>query len=51
MYEALDGERVPFAGMGTIAQVGEGVSGWKEGQRVAAAPWTYAEQVIVHSLV
>ena len=34
--------------MGIIAQVGGGVSGWKEGQRVTAAPWTYAEQVILH---
>ena len=41
-------ELVSCAGMGIIAQVGGGVSGWKEGQRVTAAPWTYAEQVILH---
>ncbi len=32
-----------FAGMGVIEEVGEGVTGWKEGDRVTAAPWTYAE--------
>jgi len=31
------------AGAGVVAQVGEGVTGWKEGDRVTAAPWTYAE--------
>lgn len=30
--------------MGVVAQVGEGVTGWREGDRVTAAPWTYAEQ-------
>lgn len=29
--------------MGVIAQVGADVAGWKEGDRVTAAPWTYAE--------
>ena len=42
------GKRKSCAGMGIIAQVGGGVSGWKEGQRVTAAPWTYAEQLMLH---
>ena len=31
------------AGMGVVAEVGEGVSWVKEGDRVTAVPWTYAE--------
>jgi len=29
--------------MGVIEEVGEGVTGWQEGDHVTAAPWTYAE--------
>jgi hypothetical protein len=34
---------LPCAGAGVVAQVGADVTGWKEGDRVTAAPWTYAE--------
>ncbi len=30
------------AGMGIVQEVGEGVTGWQEGDRVTAAPWSFA---------
>ncbi|KAK9826125.1 hypothetical protein WJX81_006454 [Elliptochloris bilobata] len=48
IYQGFRPTKLPavpgLEGMGVIAAVGEGVSGWKEGTRVTAAPWTYAEQ-------
>lgn len=43
--QELNEKRIWCAGMGEIAEVGEGVVGWEAGQRVTAAPWTYFEQV------
>lgn len=32
-------QRAPRAGAGVVEQLGEGVTDWKEGERVTAVPW------------